>query len=174
MLTVSRQCKFDFSLVINFPINYRWQKYCCVKYALSLHHYGTWWRHGMETVWITCPLWGESTGHQWTPPPHNNAELRCCCCLPCLSDVFHNQPSSLQWRHNERDGVPDHQPHECLQVKENIKAPRHWPLCGTFTSDRWTPTQRASSTENVSIWWRHHFKIHNLFFYQFLSTILYE
>ena len=25
------------------------------------------------------------------------------------------------------------------QIKENIKAPRHWPLCGEFTSDRWSP-----------------------------------
>ena len=23
------------------------------------------------------------------------------------------------------------------QIKENIKAPRHWPLCGEFTRDRW-------------------------------------
>ena len=23
------------------------------------------------------------------------------------------------------------------QIKENIKAPRHWPLCGDFTGDRW-------------------------------------
>ena len=23
--------------------------------------------------------------------------------------------------------------------KENIKAPRHWPLCGEFTGDRWIP-----------------------------------
>ena len=38
----------------------------------------------------------------------------------------------------------------------NIKAPRHWPLWGEFTGDRWIPAQRASNTENVSIWWRHH------------------
>ena len=25
------------------------------------------------------------------------------------------------------------------QIKENIKAPRHWPLCGEFTCDRWIP-----------------------------------
>ena len=25
------------------------------------------------------------------------------------------------------------------QMKENIKAPRHWPLCGEFTGDRWIP-----------------------------------
>ena len=58
----------------------------------------------------------------------------------------HRSPSSgmgvLQWHHNERDGVSYHQPHVSLlnplfktQIKENIKAPRHWPLCGEFTSD---------------------------------------
>ena len=25
------------------------------------------------------------------------------------------------------------------QIKENIKAPRHWPLCGGFTGHRWIP-----------------------------------
>ena len=25
------------------------------------------------------------------------------------------------------------------QIKENIKAPCHWPLCGEFTGDRWIP-----------------------------------
>ena len=51
---------------------------------------------------------------------------------------------SLQWRHNERDGVSNHQPDDCLlnrlfkaQIKENIKAPRDWPLWGEFTGDRW-------------------------------------
>ena len=30
-----------------------------------------------------------------------------------------------------------------VQIKENIKAPRHWPLWGEFTSDQWIPrTQR--------------------------------
>ena len=39
---------------------------------------------------------------------------------------------SLQWRHNERDGVSNHQPRDCLlnrlfkaQIKESIKDPRH-------------------------------------------------
>ena len=50
------------------------------------------------------------------------------------------------------------------QIKENIKAPHHWPLCGEFTGDRWAgnspgtgefPAQKASNAENVSIWWRH-------------------
>ena len=43
-----------------------------------------------------------------------------------------------------RDGVSNHQPHGCLlnrlfgrRSKENIKAPRHWPLCGEFNGDWW-------------------------------------
>ena len=42
------------------------------------------------------------------------------------------------------------------QIKENIKAPRHWPLCGEFTGTGEFPAQRASYAVNVSIWWRHH------------------
>ena len=67
----------------------------------------------------------------------------------------------LQWRHNGRDSVSNHQPHDCLlrrrlfRHNENIKAPRHWPffavnspVTGEF------PAQMASNEENVSIWWR--------------------
>ena len=69
---------------------------------------------------------------------------------------------TLQWRHNDHDGISNHQPHGCLlnrlqtQINENIKAPRHWPLCGEFTGTGEFPAQRASYGENVSIWWRHH------------------
>ena len=52
---------------------------------------------------------------------------------------------SLQWRHNERDGVSNHQPYDCIlnhlfkaHIKENIKAPRQWSFCGEFTGDRGT------------------------------------
>ena len=31
------------------------------------------------------------------------------------------------------------QPFIRMQIKENIKAPRHWPLCGEFTGDQWIP-----------------------------------
>ena len=46
------------------------------------------------------------------------------------------------------------QPFIQAQMKENIKAPCHWPLCGEFTGE--FPAQKASNAENVSIWWRHH------------------
>ena len=59
---------------------------------------------------------------------------------------------SLQWRHNERDGVSNHQRLDCLlnrlfkvQIKENIKAPRHWPLCREFAVDRWIPPTKGQN-----------------------------
>ena len=42
-----------------------------------------------------------------------------------------------------------------VQIKENIKAPRRWPLCGEFTGTGEFSAQRASNAENGSIWWRH-------------------
>ena len=52
----------------------------------------------------------------------------------------------LQWHHNEHAGISNHQPHDCLlnhlfkaQIKENIKALRHWPLCREFTGGWWIP-----------------------------------
>ena len=80
--------------------------------------------------------------------------------------IFHctlawDQYLPLQWRHNEHNGVSNHQPHDCLlkrlfksQIRENIKDLRHWSLWGEFTGD--FPAQMPSSAENVSIWWHHH------------------
>ena len=71
--------------------------------------------------------------------------------------------ATLHWRHNGRDSVSNHQPHDCLlnclfrrRSKKNTKAPRHWPLCGEFTGTGEFPAQMASNAENVSICWRHH------------------
>ena len=69
----------------------------------------------------------------------------------------------LQWRHNERDGVSNHQHHDCLlnrlfrrRSKKTSKlrvtglCAGNSPVTGEF------PAQRASNAENVSIWWHHH------------------
>ena len=41
------------------------------------------------------------------------------------------------------------QPFIRAQIKENIKAPRHWPLCGEFTGE--FPAQMTSHAETISI-----------------------
>ena len=61
------------------------------------------------------------------------------------------QPSfTLQWRHNEHDGVSDHQSRDSFtqtfiqaQIKKNTKAPRHWALWGEFTGHRWIPRTKG-------------------------------
>ena len=42
------------------------------------------------------------------------------------------------------------------QIKENLKAPRHWPLSGNSPVTGEFPAQMASNAENVYTWWRHH------------------
>ena len=74
---------------------------------------------------------------------------------------------TLQWRHNERDGVSIHQPHNCLPNRlfrhrsEKISKLRVTGLCaGNSPVTGEFLAQRASNAENisinVSIWWRHH------------------
>ena len=69
----------------------------------------------------------------------------------------------LQWRHNGRDSVSNHQPHDCLlnglfrrRSKKTSKL-RVTGLCaGNSLGTDEFPTQLASYAEHVSIWWRHH------------------
>ena len=42
------------------------------------------------------------------------------------------------------------------QIKENIKAPRHWLCEGNSPGTGEFSAQMASNAENASIWWRHH------------------
>ena len=71
--------------------------------------------------------------------------------------------NALQWRHNDRDGVSNHQPPDCLlnrlfrrRSKKTAKlrvtglCEGNSPVTGEF------PAQRASNAENLSIWCRHH------------------
>ena len=70
---------------------------------------------------------------------------------------------SLRWRHNGRDGVSNHQPHDFLlnrlfrrRSKKTSKL-RVTGLCvGNSPGAGEFPAQMASNAENVSISWRHH------------------
>ena len=44
-----------------------------------------------------------------------------------------------RWRHKSPASRLFTQPFIRAQIKVNIRAPRHWPLCGEFTGDRWIP-----------------------------------
>ena len=69
----------------------------------------------------------------------------------------------LKWRHNGRDGVSNHQPHNCLlnrlfgRRSNKTSKLRVTGLCaGNSPGTGEFPAQRASNAENVSIWWSHH------------------
>ena len=81
--------------------------------------------------------------------------------MPC---ILHSKLRiTLQWRHNGRDGVSNHQPHDCLlnrlfgcRSKKTSKL-RVTGLCaGNSPGTGEFLAQMASNAESVSIWWRHH------------------
>ena len=47
------------------------------------------------------------------------------------------------------------------QIKENIRAPRHWSWWRKCIGDRWNPLTKASNAEDVSIRWHHHVELRN-------------
>ena len=103
-------------------------------------------------------LFKSLNGLHWT----SRCQDRSSCKLLDIS-IYYNRVQKHSLCHNERDGVSNHQHHDYLlnrlfkaQIKENIKAPRHWPLCGEFTGPGEFPAQRTSNAEKVSIWWRYH------------------
>ena len=70
---------------------------------------------------------------------------------------------SLRWRHNGRDGVSNHQPHDCLlhrlfkRWSKKTSKLRVTGLCvGNSPGTGEFPAKMASNAENVSMWWRHH------------------
>ena len=75
--------------------------------------------------------------------------------LVCQSG-WHGALSAVRTR--ARHSIPS-------QTKENIKAPRHWPLWGEFAGDRWIPRTKGSNAEDVYIWLRHNerFSLNNGF-----------
>ena len=104
------------------------------------------------TMWITpCRYaYGFTDSEIWLKPtPYSRGTTLCI-------------NISLRWRHNDHDGVSNHQPHGCLlnrlfrrRSKKTSKL-RVTALVWGIHRDRWIPAQRASYAENVSIWWRHH------------------
>ena len=75
-------------------------------------------------------------------------------CIACATTT-ETAKVPLQWRHNGRDSVSNHQPHDCLLN-------RLFRRRSTKTSKLHVTglcAQMASKAEKVSLWWRHHVDI---------------
>ena len=121
---------------------------------------------------INGPLWA-SNSMAWRHRESIGviALAAACCALLFLI-------KSLQWRHNGHNVILNQQPHDCLlnrlfrrRSKKTSKlrvtglCEGNSPVTGEF------PAQKASSAENVSIWWRHHVNaFHRAFSYLAIMT----
>ena len=98
----------------------------------------------------TVLVWGPTVLPQLSGTQLIGAQLSC------------RKLSTLQYRHNGRDSVSNHQPHDCslnrLFSRRSKKTSKfcvtglcagNSPVPGEF------PAQMASNAEKVSIWWRH-------------------
>ena len=123
----------------------------------------------ISIVWLLCNIFAAWKLAQLSLPAVNTTVVfsktpsqYTGCIMPLQSSYPVWTLSVLQWRHNERDGVWDHQPHDCLlnglfrrKSKKTSKlcvtglCVGNSPVTGEF------PAQRASIAENVSFWWRH-------------------
>ena len=90
-------------------------------------------------------------------------------CMPCTNAMERVAGGvwvichSLRWRHNGRDSVSNHQPHDCLpnrlfrrRSKTTSKLCVTGLCAGNSPGTGEFPAQMASNTGNVYIWWRHH------------------
>ena len=106
----------------------------------------------VDLIVYPCPNPNAGLVHQLKEAPGRRQEVNELNCI-----------STLQWPHNGRDSVSNHQPHDCLlnhvfrrRSKKTSKLrvtglyAGNSPVTGEF------PAQMASYAENVSIWWRHH------------------
>ena len=86
--------------------------------------------------------------------------------IAMICDRHYGSLAALQWRHNERHGVSNHQHFDCLfsrlfrRTSKKTSNRRVSGLCrGDSPVTGEFPAQRASDVENVSIWWRHHDRV---------------
>ena len=84
-------------------------------------------------------------------------------CLGWLLQIKSHQKLSLLWRHNGRNDVSNHQPHDCLLNRlfgrrlKKISTLRVTDLCvGNSPVTGEFPAQMAINAEPVSILWHHH------------------
>ena len=92
--------------------------------------------------------------------------LSCSRGMPMTFQTSHMKKSNcrtLQSRHNERNGVSNHQHHDCLLKRSfRRRSKKTSKLCVTGLCEGNSPVtgelpaQRATNAENISIWWRPH------------------
>ena len=134
------------------------------QWVSNVENVSIWWRHN---VWLSSLIF-HNLGQFYGNWPHCYIASECpyLCMVARDAMIKHlgwKMARSLQWRHNERDGVSNHQPHDCLlnllfrQRSKKTSKLRVTGLCaGNSPVTGGFRAQMANKAENVSIWWRQH------------------
>ena len=107
---------------------------------------GKMWKYKISTI-----------SYQWSPDSESRSTSQIWKVAHCFLAL------ALKWRHNGRESVSNHQPHDCLlshllrRRSQKTSKLRVTGLCAENSpvTDEF-PAQMASNAVNVSIWWRHH------------------
>ena len=142
-------------------------KYSTYKTSLFnlMNHWNAEWRYKTRSFLDTEQLYVDVDSLSWQLRSVYPAKT-----IPWLQMLWNPRRHSisshgvaLRWRHNEWDGVSNHQPHDCLfdrlsgRRSKKTSKPRVTGLCaGNSPGTGEFPAQMASNAETVSIWWRHH------------------
>ena len=113
-----------------------------------------------QFIWISKPILRQKSNIWWIIVSIISIWL---CYGDFLWRIAAGEMHALQWRHNWRDSISNHQPHDCLLnplFRRRLKKTSKLRVTGLFAGNSPVtgefPTQMASNAENVSIWWRHH------------------
>ena len=133
----------------------------------NVENVSIWWRHNgiirlfyFRYLILSCFI---GRCYDWTRPDQRQEHSTFINGKPVLPIAKWCSTTSLQRRHNEHDGVSNHQPYDCLlnrlfrrRSKKTSKLCVTGLCVGNSPGTGEFPTQRASNAEYVSIWWRHH------------------
>ena len=149
--------------------------FCCVKYKCKSQHMFSNFLFQWQSSTNDYSRNNEFVRTDWRLAwcTFGTSNLMCECHKYFFEDyaVVSSQPISclllktvlITWRHNERDSVSNHQPHDCLFNRLfRRKSKKTWNIRVTGLCEGNSPVtgeflaERVSTAENVSIWWRHH------------------
>ena len=146
----------NYKMQIQFPRCHDWHDKLlplAELYHLTETEMSSFWQHFVTGCIRSCHL-------QISVQPATKISSKCQNFCYSVCWIYHRL--LLQWRHNGRDGVSNHQPDNCLlnrlfrrRSKKTSKLRITGLWAGNSPGTGEFPTQMASYAENVSIWWRH-------------------
>ena len=140
-----------------------WISLCCIVLQRLIPYYIL--SNGMQQTHCYPPWYSDKS--KSIDISETNKQLEICRVTPIRNKsrvlLFSHPVGSLQWRHNGRDGISNHQPHHYslnllfrCRSKKTSKISVTGLCAGKSPETSESPAQIASNAKNVSIWWRHH------------------